>query len=350
MPIRPWSVLPLLLALAGMPAPAVEDGSTPAAAAAPAGAAIVDLLARRVWPAEDGAMGRNRRGWFHARFQMGLHHLARQAVERRDPAAADAYVRALALAFAHQGADGGFLVRVPDALAGAPAPRATDLASGSAFFLASAGDGWWALEQSPWFQTDPAGAALRGRLADLRPALRRAADHLARLGDALQVADGAAPNRLLFDALALRSCGLLLADPALVARAAVFRDAAIALVDPGGWFIEGGGHDSSYNAVACAVALRLRASGDDDPRLEAAIDRAMAWQHTRIRADGSVDLAGNTRVRAEGGESFLGQEKGMDIPHLVEALLLDGRRPGRSTSLAIAERVIAHARGGRPAP
>jgi hypothetical protein len=332
--------------LSGLLVPAADDPGS-ATAAATADSRIVDLLARRVWPAADGALGRNQKGWFHARFQMGLHHLARRAVERQDAAEADAYVRALALAFAHQESDGGFQLRVPDALTGAPAARPTDLASGTAFFLASAGDGWLSLDRSPWFQADPICAPLRDRLTGFRPALGRAVAYLARQSDALLVADRAAPNRLLFDALAFHTGGLLLAEPALTATAARFRDAALALVDPGGWFIEGGGADSSYNAVACAVALRLRAAGDPDPRLEAVIDGAMAWQRSRIRPDGSVDLAGNTRVRAAGGESFLGHAKGMDIPHLVEALLLDARRPGRAESLAVAERVVSRAGGGR---
>lgn len=332
------TVLRLVL-IALLTAGVVADETT----AAPAlDARLTAALATQIQPDADGAIGRNRRAWFHARFQMGLHRLADHAVAAQAPESADAFLRALALAFAHQTTDGGFELVLPSALAGQKPPSAVDLASGTAFFLASAGSGWLQLERSPWFVADPACAALRARLAEQRPSLARAAAHLRLQLPALRQADARAPNRLLFTALACRTLGTLLADPALVADADRFRDDALALVAPGGWFIEGGGSDSSYNAVACALGQRLRLAGDATPALASALVRATTWQLGRILPSGEVDTTGNARVRPD-GESFLGRRKEVDVAFVVEALHLAAALDRREEALVAAQRVIAAA-------
>ncbi|TVQ22150.1 MAG: hypothetical protein EA383_15895 [Spirochaetaceae bacterium] len=300
-------------------------------------------------PTDLGAMGRNRHSWFHARFQMGVHQHAHLAVQERDVAAADAYVRALEYTFAQQDADGGFRVVLPPALAAEylEGPAAIDLASGTAFFLASAADGWLALHASPWFLSNAECASLRQRLHELLPQLELSATYLAAHAPQLLLADSRAPNRLLFNALAYYGLGNILDDDSLRSLGGEFRQAALALQHQDGYFLEGSGYDSSYNAVACAIGLRLQAAGDDDPELTLALAEAMRWQLSRITAAGDVLLEGNTRVRSEDGETFLGQTKGMDIPHLVEALYWYSRLHGATEVLPVAQRVIQRARNPR---
>ena len=324
---------------------------SPVAAAVPAPwlarqpADVAALLAQRHVPDADGALGRNRQGYFHARFQLGVHHLATQALLDRDPAAAGRSLQAIAYALARQQPDGRFAVVVPRKLAGQKPPTAADLASGSAFFLASAGTAVVLLGEGE-ASADPAWLtpALRAQRQALRPGLRRALDALMRDRALLQRADARAPNRLLFNALALRSLGLALDDPAALAAADQFTRAALALQHPDGFFIEGGGFDSSYNGVACAVGYRLLGFAPRDEALATALDRAMAWQRARIDADGRVSTDGNTRVRP-GGESFLGQAKQVDVPHTLEALSLAAAHSGNPDWARLARRVVARYRG-----
>jgi len=90
-----------------------------------------------------------------------------------------------------------------------------------------------------------------------------------------------------------------------------------------GYFIEGGGFDSSYNAVATALALRLLLIGYGGHDLHLICTNAIRWQSERVFDSGEVSTEGNTRVRpGKSGESFLGREKDVDVGHVVEAFML----------------------------
>lgn len=205
----------------------------------------------------DGAIGRNRRGYFHVRFQLGLHHWADEAIAASDPEAADRFRRALDYALAHETPDGGFELQVPRGVSAAGPASQADLASGSAFFLSSAGAGLLALKGSAWFQSDPGSAACRRALSADEVPLRRALGRLKEEQRLLDAADANAPNRLLFDALAFISLGEALGDAGAVGIGRRYESSALALQAPEGYFIEGGGFDSSYNGVALAVGYRL---------------------------------------------------------------------------------------------
>jgi hypothetical protein len=285
------AVLVLLLFACLLP-PALAHPARWQAHAAPD---LVLALAKRHAVADDGAMGRNREAYFHARFQMGVHQLAAAAVMRRDPELASRTLDAIEYAFARQRADGGFEAVVPAALRGQRPPGETDLASGSAFFLASAAEALIRLEpvsgDPPWLPADTA-----ARAKALRPKLALSLAYLRRHQAALLAADARAPNRLLFNALAFRGLGYLLGD---------------------------------------------------EP-LGKALGRALAWQRTRISAEGEILTEGNTRVR-DGGESFLGVEKAVDAAHAVEALMLSAAWRGAPDDLVLARAVARHyGRSRRP--
>lgn len=298
--------------------------------------ALAERLASRHRPAEDGALGRNREAYFHARFQMGVHQLATAAVLHHDPRPAEAALRAIAYGLDQQSPDGGFRVEVPARLRQGTPPRAADLASGSAFFLASAGPALLVLE-SPAAQARLP-AAVKQQARALHPKLEKSLGYLRAHQSVLMRADAHAPNRLLFDALALHSLGLLLSDGSAMQDAHAFTRAALALQHPDGYFIEGGGSDSSYNGVAIAVGYRLLALDPGNRALALALARASDWQLTRIGADGEISVAGNTRV-FPGGESFLGKAKGVDVAHTVEGLMLAAAARGDDCLLDGARRV-----------
>jgi hypothetical protein len=307
---------------------------------APPAPDLVRLLAERHAVADDGAMGRNRRAYFHARFQMGVHQIAEYAAQQRDPALAARALDAIEYAFARQRADGGFEVVVPAALDGQRPPTDIDLASGSAFFLSSAATALLALDP-PGTRRDwlPPGTARR--VQALGPGLARSLAYLRRHQAALLRADARAPNRLLFTALAFEALARLLGDASAHADARIFLRDALALQHADGYFIEGGGFDSSYNGVACAVGFRLLALDPERQDLADALASAIAWQRTRIAPDGEIITAGNQRVRA-GGERFLGSEKAVDAGHTVEALMLSAAWRNDAHDLALARAVAAH--------
>jgi hypothetical protein len=302
-------------------------------------AALAGRLASRHSPTPEGALGRNRGGYFHARFQVGVHQLAYRALQQRDPDTADAALRAIDYAFRHAAGDGGFEVVVPHALRAQPAPSAADLASGTAFFLASAGPALWLLDDgAPGHAATWLPQTQRDRRDALRPALRRALAYLKTHQSKLQHADARAPNRLLFNALAFRSLGVLLQDAAALDTARGFIGAALALQSPEGYFVEGGGFDSSYNGVAVAVGYRLLAMDPEDPALASALAQASDWQAGRIARDGAISTQGNARVYP-GGEHFLGKAKAVDAAHTVEAMMLAAAQRDDPRLLDAARRV-----------
>lgn len=297
-------------------------------------------LAEAHKPTAHGAIGRNRAAYFHVRFQLGMHHLADYGLAARRPDVVDRFLTAVEFSLQHQQADGDYRLVIPDALKNKGRPSVADRASGVAFFASSLGLGLYALETNGWFQNADECATARSRVQKIKPRLQATLDCLLKHQQTLKTADSRAPNRLLFDALAFETLGRLLTRKESQQVAAAFVAEAVSLVDAQeGYFIEGGGFDSSYNAVATALALRLLMMGqqqtDRPPGLQLSPQtnlqtdlrtvcaNAVRWQQQRVLQSGEVSTAGNSRVRSDdAGESFLGRKKGVDVGHVVEAFLL----------------------------
>lgn len=105
-----------------------------------------------------------------------------------------------------------------------------------------------------------------------------------------------------------------------------FAQNAFSQTDQGaGYFIEGGGWDSSYNGVALQLGfefLSLLVQEGEEALIEEyakALSCALDWQLSRILESGEISAEGNSRV-FPGGEAFLGQEKGIDVLKTVRAL------------------------------
>ncbi len=282
---------------------------------------LVELFAKAQKPNRDGAIGRNRKQYIHVRFQYRAHHLADYAVRNSKMQVTQYFIKSLEYAFEHQCKDGGFALHIPTEQKGAKPPSRGDLASGTAFFLASAASGVLSLEQSPWFQKSPELKRARRRLEELRDDLGKAADFLLGEEETLGQYDAKAPNRLFIDALAYQALGLYLERPNLIEAGHSFAQRALAQQDGAGYFIEGGGYDSSYNGVSVAVGFRLLLFQPENNTLKVALEKAVRWEESRILDTGEVSMAGNRRVFV-GGESFLGKEKRIDVLHVVEGFAL----------------------------
>lgn len=305
-------------------------------------AGVVVRIAESARPNADGALGRNRQGYFHVRFQLGISALADAAViGRRHDLAADA-VRALEYSARFETGAGDFRLQIPPRMLGAP--NAGDRASARAFFLSDAGSAVLALERSDWFQQLPAADSLRQRLRQLHPVYARALSRLVADSALLRRTDARAPNRLFFDALAYTAMGNWLGDSTAQRLGVGFSQRALALQRPEGWFVEGEGWDSSYQGVALARAWRLWALLSDSTHAEelgAALDRGTRWFASRILANGEISAEGNTRVYP-GGEAFLGQEKRVAWIDGLRALNSAAAARNSAPYFALGERVRRH--------
>ena len=137
--------------------------------------------------------------------------------------------------------------------------------------------------------------------------------------------DGQAPNRMLFNAIAYYGLGDLLGDEQAKTMGLGFAKAATEQTNPEeGYFIEGGGWDSSYNGVAAALGFELFTLLNDathatfKEQLQEVLLAATNWQKSRILTTGEISTQGNTRVFS-GGERFLGNEKSVDVIKTVKA-------------------------------
>ena len=110
--------------------------------------------------------------------------------------------------------------------------------------------------------------------------------------------------------------------------------------DADGVFIEKGGRDSSYNVVSIlfgqTLALHLPI-----PDFEAALPKPVAWQLTRIRPNGEVDVTGNTRTGVGKEASYFGDPKTVNYGEVVQALTLYGLVHNDKACLDAADRVFA---------
>ena len=303
---------------------------------------MVKRLAEANSPNEVGAIGRNRPAYFHVRFQRGMHHVADYGLVSKRVDVIQRFLTAVTYSLDRQLPTGDFELVIPESLKDNGKPSIADRASGVAIFVSSLGLGIHALETNAWFMESSACANERRRLSKVKPRLKATLAYLLKHQQYLEEADSKAPNRLLFDALAFEVLGRILKNEAAQKVAKSFVDKAVNQVHKKeGYFIEGGGFDSSYNAVATALALRLVMVGYDGHELQPICMSAIHWQKDRVMDSGEVSTEGNTRVRpGKSGESFLGKEKDVDVGHVVEAFTLGGKVLSDRTFDTLAARVV----------
>ncbi len=296
----------------------------------------------------DGLIGGNR-DWgamYAARFQMGTGAALRVALQGGGTSDVLAAFGGIEVGLQCMAPSGALAARLPLTVSFGREPAPIDVASGAAFYLGDACLGLLALEADP--ARDRLVPAARRRA--VRGELAVAARWLATQSTVLLAGDAGAPNRLLFDARALAGCGLLTDDATVRTAANTFVSAWQQLVDPAGWFNEGGGWDTSYQAVSLDIGMDVAMIlPDGGPRasLLTGLRSGGAWLGARVRADGRVNNAGNRRT-CEGGESFLGEPKSLALTSVVMGLakvaLIGGTGPADATLFDAARRVATWAR------
>jgi hypothetical protein len=275
-------------------------------------------------PNADGLADHNRDGFRSPEFQARAMHYMIRAIVRRHERCIDEGWRAVDATFREQNDQGSFSSK------GAPhgGPSAV------AFWLAELGQAVLVLQES---ELKP---KYEKQLDAVKPKILKAARWLAepKQQKRLEHDDADTPNRLLFDALAYGLSGVLANDDALKQTGRRFVDLAMARYrESDGVFLEKGGHDSSYQAVA-TLKLQMWTLYFPDKKLDAAIDRAVRWELGRVGADGQVSVVGNTRTGL-GQERWQGREKDVNLSEITLCLLYHYARTGDKDSLSAAQRI-----------
>jgi hypothetical protein len=298
-------------------------------------------LSRGDFPDARGLSGSNRLNgsWLEAGPQRGSCRAVIAAVVADNLPAADDAWRGIDVAFSHQRADGGFDAELrPNGASARPLGAAVETAY---FFLQEMGRAILVIRQSPYEEH------FRARIDALEPKIRRACAFISAGYDTIIERSSHAVNRIIIAAKAFGTCGLALHDEALVAKSRQLIAHALTLRDSEGVFIENGGRDSSYNVVSIlfgqVLALHLPL-----PEFEAALPAAVAWQLTRIRESGEVDVTGNTRTGVGRETSYFGQPKNVNYNEVVLALTFYGLAHKDAAALDAAGRVFAYLQRRQP--
>lgn len=289
-------------------------------------------------PDAKGLTGSNRENgsWLEAGPQRGSCRGVVAAVVAGDLERADRCWRGIEVAFAHQRADGGFEA---ETRANGDSARPYGAAVETAFFfLQELGRAVLVIRQSPHE------AHFKQRIEELEPKMRRACDFILGGYDTILANSSKAVNRIFIAAKAFGLCGKVLGDERYLAACRKLVAVGLTLRDKEGVFIEHGGRDSSYNVVSILFGqvLALHVSL---PELEAAFPAAVAWQLTKIKQSGEVDVTGNTRTGVGKEKSYTGQPKNVNTNEVIYALTLYGVIHHDSAALAAADRVFKFYRG-----
>ena len=268
--------------------------------------------------------------WYESGMQRGGCWYLIGAVVANDAPRAEVAWKSVETTFAHQLEDGGFLSN--------PNPSRNHVQSfderveTAFFYLQELGHAILVVQASP---LEP---RFHDRIAALEPRIDRACAFVQSGYAGIIRRSSKAANRIFIAAKAFGLCGKVLHRPEYTATSARLVDVALGLRDADGVFIENGGKDSSYNAVSLLMAQVL-ALHQPDPKLTAALDRAMVWERTRILPTGEVLVAGNTRTGLGQEKGFDGGIKKVNYHEVALALVYFGQTHHDSEALQIAEKV-----------
>jgi hypothetical protein len=276
-------------------------------------------------PDAEGMASYNKDGFKSPEFQAGAMHYLVRAIVRRDERCVAEGWNAIEATFRYQTEAGGFGRK------GAPhgGPSAV------AFWLAELDQAVLVLRDSEL------GPKYKERIKSLLPKIHKAARWLALPSNRTRLKhdDADAPNRLLFDALAYGLSGVLCGNDELKQTGRRFVDLAMAQYGTSdSVFLEKGGWDSSYQAVA-TLKLLVWTLYFPDRKLNAAVARAIRWELSRVGPEGDIDVAGNTRTGLA-QEQWMGHPKGVNLSEIALCLLYQFARTGDKDALAAARRVV----------
>ncbi len=275
------------------------------------------LAGKGITRSNSGLLGRNYK-WgklYSPRFQLGAGKALRITLVAGDVDRAKKAFLGIKKGTEAISESGYVRTTIPETIARGRLLSDGDIASAAAFYLGDACLGIIAMEA----MANARKVANKKSRKMTKKALGRGIVWLLSQQEVLMKYDRRAPNRLLFDALAFQACGVLGHNEPSIKAASAFVENAIQLLSPEGYFLEGGGWDTSYQAVSINVGKDVLLAGFQSKELELSLYKAAVWLEKRIDNSGRVNSSGNKRT-CEGGESFLGKPKKIALDDVFMSL------------------------------
>jgi len=189
--------------------------------------------------------------------------------------------------FAHQDAQGGFGDKVP---------------TGGAFWITALARAFLVLQVSPsWEEYRPRAEAYYLKI-------EKALNFLSKNIDPLVKHDRRTPNRLFIDADAFFLSSKVLHKDLHLIDAKYLQSLGLQLFDRNqGIFLENKGGDTSYQAVNLLMLIYYDLYYPS-PEMETVIKKGEAWELSKLKTDGTLDVSTNTRT-GKGQEIYFGKPK-----------------------------------------
>jgi hypothetical protein len=190
-----------------------------------------------------GAVGLNKQGYISVGLQRHSSQQLAYGLLTKDASLIDTSIKVLEYGFARQQSDGSFQTTPLSLTTGVSAQD-------TAFFFYDVGHTLLLAKNSEWFQTAPETDSLRSRLQNLSNPISNSLNWLNQQSSILQSKDKSGTNRLFIDANAYYLVGKALGNESAIALGKNFARMSLQQQSSEGFFLERGGYDSSYNAVA----------------------------------------------------------------------------------------------------
>jgi len=187
----------------------------------------------------------------------------------------------------------------------------------TAFFVEASAHACLLLENSPY------AAQYQSQVDAMKPKLVKAAHWMIDNEDEGKKYNKPYTHRRYMVADALGETGVLCDDRGLIDHSKEYVRDGLRMQDPSGYNPEKGGFDVSYNAGGLFFAeeyYTMVAKGELKDELYKMLAKGVAWEASKVRADGSVDTGGSTRVDGANSEiSPNGVKKKLAVGEVYES-------------------------------
>ncbi|WP_455207918.1 hypothetical protein [Kaarinaea lacus] len=292
---------------------------------------LVRLYGMRGKPNTEGGIAHNKHGYVSIAYQRYALDLVVYGIAANNMNALRHGVNGIHYGFTKQTREGSFEVSFLSR-------RKTDIGkclSNGAQFLSAAAISYQLIHHSPYRRR------FLKQLTEIRLGIRNTIYWLSKHDLKLFLHDQDSAYHLLYDALAYIVCGEIYNNINLIKRGHIFLDIALELQRPDGAFLEGTGHDSSYqasNIVLMVYYMMFVQNRGYFNKVLRAIALGLIWEKSRILPTGKVNSRNNTRRKLT-YSTFSGRQTDINYSDVIKAFLWYGFLTQDPHSKLLARRV-----------
>ncbi|MCI0505964.1 MAG: hypothetical protein L0Z73_07600 [Gammaproteobacteria bacterium] len=274
---------------------------------------LVRLYGMRGKPDANGAISHNKHGFVCISYQRHALDLVVYGIAANDMTALRNGVNGIRYGFSKQTRDGGFEVSFLSR-------RKTDIGkcvSDSAAFLTAAAISYQLLHNSPYRRR------FLKQLTEIRLGIRNTIYWLSKHDLKLFLHDQDSAYQLTNNALAYIICGEIYNNINLIKRGHIFLDIALELQRDDGAFLEGKGHDSSYQASTIVMLVYYMLFVQNRAyfnKVLRAIALGLIWEKSRILPTGKINSRNNTHRKLT-YSTFSGRKTDINYSDVIKAFL-----------------------------